>query len=140
MNQEELRKLIASDKQATELFEAGVDNACAERCTEIAPTLWVPVPCGEVKKQAALSGAWAKIKMASRETSLAPDQVKGVCITFVDWIDFAETIDFQLPEVQGMAQVLIGAKLITKPEYEKLIGLGQKPQVVSHSDIANLRE
>ena len=140
MNQGELKRLIESDEKALKLFMAGIDNACADRCTEIAPPLTVSVPCQEVRKLASLSGAWAKIVLASRESSKAPDEVKGVCITFVDWINNVDAIDFALPEVQMMAAGLVQSGIVTKEQVENLVALGQKPQVFSHSDIASLRD
>jgi len=140
MSPQELKALIEFDSEAKTLFENGIDNACAERCSAIAPVVTVPVAVADVRRTAAISGALAKIKMTSWESSQAPPEIKGVCLTFLDWLDHAESFDFTLPEVQTMAAELIAANIVTQQQFVVLTALSQKPQTFTHSDIANLRE
>lgn len=140
MTNAELKALVESDAEAKTLFDNGIDNACAERCSAIAPHITVPVSTSDVRRTAAISGALAKIKMASWESSSAPPEIKGVCLTFLDWLDHAESFDFTLAEVQAMAAALIAANIVTQQQFAALTALSQKPQTFTHSDIANLRE
>lgn len=140
MSPQELRALIESDAEAKTLFQNGIDNACAERCSAIAPLVTIPVSVAEVRRAAAISGALAKIKIAARETSTASVEVQEACLTFLDLMDHAETIDFSHPVMQGKAAALIAANIVTQQQFSDLSALSHKPQTFTHSDIANLRE
>jgi hypothetical protein len=54
--------------------------------------------------------------------------VKGICITFVDWIDHSSTLDFDLPQVQAMAGGLVLAGICTQAQYDALSALGNQSQ------------
>ena len=62
-------------------------------------------------------------------SSGATDEVKGICITFVDWIDHSSTLDFDLPQVQTMAAGLVAAGICTQAQYDALSALSDQPQV-----------
>jgi hypothetical protein len=48
MTPQELKQLIQSDTEATQLISQGSDWACAERCVEIAPLTRKPLPLSEM--------------------------------------------------------------------------------------------
>ena len=112
MNIEQLKTLIESDAEAAAHFAASRDQLCAERCSVIAPAIRVPVPAADIQYDASVNGVWAKITIA-RESSATPDEIKGICITFLDWIKSGRPIDFDMPEVVGMLAGLVAVGLVT---------------------------
>jgi hypothetical protein len=131
MTPEELKILIESDATAAAAATAEDWVACAAQCGIIAPTIRVPVPSLDVRREASLSGVWATMVLASRESSAATDEVKGICITFIDWIDHSSTLDFDLPQVQAMAAGLVAAGICTQAQYDDLSALGDQSQTFS---------
>lgn len=139
MQPSELKTLIQSDADATALLKKGDDTGCAERCTAIAPPVRASVPARDVQREAALSGAWASIVLASRETSLASASIKGICVTFIDWIRSAESISLDLPQIAPMAAALIEAKVITQAQFDALSAMGDVRQTVTALDVEFVR-
>ena len=131
MTPEELKALIESDATAAAAATAEDWVACAAQCGIIAPTIRVPVPSLDVRREASLSGVWATMVLASRESSAATDEVKGICVTFIDWIDHSSTLDFDLPQVQAMAAGLVAAGICTQAQYDDLSALGDQSQTFS---------
>ena len=115
MTNAELTALIESDAEALGHFLASRDKLCAERCSAIAPTIRVPVPAADIQYDASVNGVWAKITIA-RESSATPDEVKGICITFLDWVKSGRPIDFDMPEVVGMLAGLVAVGLVTSQQ------------------------
>jgi hypothetical protein len=130
----QLKTLIESDSEALAHWNAGRHAMCAARCGEIAPTLRQPVDGGLVQKIASMNGVWAKIVLA-RESSETPDQIKGICITFLDWVRKDWRIDFDLPEVQAMLGGLIQSGLVTTAEVAVLDAAANVPQTFTTDDI-----
>ena len=128
MTPAELRTLIESDAQALAAATAGDWVACADRCGAIAPSVRVPVASADVRREASLNSVWATMVLAAREGSAATPQIKGICVTFIDWIDHSPTLDFDLPQVQAMAGGLIAAGICTQEQYEALFAMGNKPR------------
>jgi len=119
-----LKQLIESDATATSLAAADDWAACAIRCNEITPTIRQPASVANMRRLAALNGVWAAIVLTSRESSAAPDVIKGICVTLIEWTNHADTLDFDLPEVQAMAQALISAGVVTQQQFADLSALG----------------
>jgi len=130
----ELKTLIESDQQALTHWNAGRHAACAARCGEVAPTLRQPVDGGLVQKIASMNGVWSKITLA-RESAETPDQIKGICITFLDWVRKDWRIDFDLPEVQTMLGGLIQSGLVTTQEVTVLDAAANVPQTFTTDDV-----
>ena len=128
MTPEQLKTLIESDTTAAAAAAAEDWVACAAQCGDVAPTIRVPVPSSDVRREASLDGVWATMVMAARESSLATDEVKGSCITFIDWINHSTTLDFDLPQVQTMAAGLVAAGICTQAQYDALSALGDQSQ------------
>ena len=139
MTPAELKTLIESDSEAAAHFAAGRDLQCAERCTAIAPTVRQPVDGGLVQKIASMNGVWAKIVLA-RESSETPSQIKGICITFLDWVRKDWRIDFDLPEVQTMLGGLIQSGLVTEQEVAVLDDAANTPQTITAAEISACRQ
>lgn len=134
MTPAELKTLIESDQQALTHWNAGRHAACAARCGEVAPTLRQPVDGGLVQKIASMNGVWATITLA-RESAETPDQIKGICITFLDWVRKDWRIDFDLPEVQTMLGGLIQSGLVTTQEVAALDAAADVHQTFTTDDV-----
>ena len=115
MTNEELKTLIESDAVALAHFAASRDQLCAERCSAIAPAIRVPVPAADIQYDASVNGVWANITLA-RESADTPLQIKGICLTFLDWIKSGRPIDFDMVEVQAMLAGLVAAGLVTSQQ------------------------
>jgi hypothetical protein len=139
MTTDELKALIESDQTARDHFAAGRDVQCAERCTAIAPTIRQPVDGGLVQKIASMNGVWAKIVLA-RESSETPPQIKGICITFLDWVRKDWRIDFDLPEVQAMLDGLMQSELVTEQEVAALDAAADTAQTITPSEVSACRQ
>jgi hypothetical protein len=138
MTTDELKALIESDQTARDHFAAGRDVQCADRCTAIAPTVRQPVDGGLVQKIASINGVWAKIVLA-RESSETPAPIKGICITFLDWVRKDWRIDFDLPEVHTMLGGLIQSGLVTEQEVAVLDAAADTPQTITADEVSACR-
>ncbi len=80
-----------------------------------------------VKQYAIEQGVWAKLKLA-KDSSIAPDELKGLCISILDWIDDSagkiQTVDMDLPSVQYMLGGLVQAELATQEQVNAIIAMG----------------
>lgn len=134
MTPTELKALITGDQPALSAFNEGRHAACAIRCSEIAPKVNQPVPAPDIQYHAALTGIWAGITIA-RESTETPTQIRGVCITFLDWIKSGRAIDFSFQEVQAMLGGLIQSGLATQQQAAALESMGQVPQQFTTDDV-----
>ncbi len=134
MNTEQLRTLIESDQEALAHWNAGRHAACAERCGDIAPTVRRLVTADEIQLHASKNGTWAAITLA-RESAETPLQIKGVCITFLDWIKSGRAVDFDLPEVQQMVGGLIASTLVTQQQADNLEAMADQKQTFTTDDV-----
>jgi hypothetical protein len=138
MNADELRELLESDAEASQLFAVGNDASCRDRLLVIAPKIRVPVSAADIKYHAVLSGSWAKIKLAI-VSPVAPDQIKAACISFIDWVDSGRPIDFDLPIVQQMLGGLLQAGLVDGATAELMDNLQDTAPVISVDEVSALR-
>lgn len=127
MSPAELKTLIESDQQALIAASASRWRDCAVRASAIAPAIRQTVDGGIVQKIASMNGVWAKITLA-RESAETPDAVKGICITFLDWVRKDWRIDFDLPEVEAMLAGLIQAGVVTQGEADEIDAAANTPQ------------
>jgi hypothetical protein len=134
MTTEELKTLIQSDEEASQYWADRRDAACAARCSVIAPPVRKPVPAADIQYDAALNGVWAGITIA-RESSETPQQVRGICITFLDWIKSGRPIDFDMPEVQQMLGGLVLSELVTQQQADALALRADTPQTFTTDDV-----
>lgn len=134
MTPAELKTLIESDSEALAHWNAGRHAACAARCGNIAPTVRRLVTADEIQLHASKNGTWAAITLA-RESDETPLQIKGVCITFLDWIKSGRAVDFDLPEVQGMVAGLIASTLVTEQQADELDAMANEKQSFTTDDV-----
>ena len=137
MTNEELKALIESDSVALAHFVASRDQLCAERCSVIAPTIRVPVAAADIQYDASINGVWAKITIA-RE-SATPDEIKGICITFLDWVKSGRPIDFDMPEVVGMLAGLVAVGLVTSQQAIDMDARATVAQVITSNQVSDCR-
>lgn len=133
MTPAELKTLIESDSEASTAATGNRWRDCATRTSEIAPSVRQPVDGGLVQKIASMNGVWAKIVLA-RESSETPDQIKGICITFLDWVRKDWRIDFDLPEVQQMLGGLLQSGLVTQDEVSVLNAAADTAQTITPAE------
>ena len=138
MTNEELKTLIESDSVALAHFLASRDQLCAERCSAIAPTIRVPVPAADIQYDASVNGVWAKITIA-RESSATPDQIKGICITFLDWVKSGRPIDFDMPEVVAMLAGLVAVGLVTSQQAIDMDARATVAQAITSTQVSDCR-
>jgi hypothetical protein len=138
MTTEELKTLIQSDEEASEHFAASRDRLCAARCSAIAPTIRVPVSSADIQYSAAINGVWAGITIA-RESAETPQQIRGICITFLDWIKSGRPIDFDMLEVQQMLGGLVLSGLVTQEQADALDSQATVPQVITETQVSACR-
>ena len=134
MTPTELLTLIASDQQATAYFNAGNDEACAARCTAIAPPLRQSVPADRVQEIASLNGMWGMLKIAALNTQLS-NPPRGAAVSFIDWIEAGRPLNPDNPAVQSMAATLVSYSLATAEQIAQISDGANTPQVITfHHD------
>lgn len=138
MTPQEIKTVIAGDTIAAQLFAAAEDQRCAERVTAIAPPKRDLVPAADLQYFAAINGIWAKLRLAIQSTS-TPDLIKGVCITFVDWVEAGRPIDLDHPQVATMLAALVQSGLVTAEQQTALMALANRPQSVTAIEIEYVR-
>ena len=135
MTPEQLKTLIESDAAATASAAIGADAECATRCSVIAPHVRQPVSAADVQYTASVNGVWATITLA-RESAVTADPIKGICITFLDWIRSGRAIDFDMLEVQAMLGGLIQSGLVTQAQADTLNEQGSVAQVITADQVS----
>lgn len=133
MTPAELKTLIESDEAAHSAAKENRWRDCAVRASVIAPSIRQPVDGGDVQKIASMNGVWAKIVLA-RESPETPDVIKGICITFLDWVAKNWRIDFDLPDVQRMLGGLIQSGLVTNEEVAVLDAAANIAQTITPAE------
>ena len=139
MTPSELLTLIASDAQATAYFQAGNDEACAARCTAIAPPVRQPVPARVVRLRAMALGMYAVIKIASEDKSL-PNPPRGLAVNFITLVDSTDTIDLDNPEIQSQADLLRQYNLASAEQIASIQSLANTPQIITFHDVGAARQ
>lgn len=134
MTPQELKAFILADSDASALFADAQDQLCADRVNAIAPAVRALVDAADLQHYASLNGIWAKVRLAESDMD-TPDSIKGVCVTFVDWVQAGKPIDLDLPQVGAMLDALVAATLVTSDQKVEILALGNKPQVVTALEV-----
>lgn len=134
MTPSELKTMIESDAEASQCWADRRDAACVDRCSQIAPKIRRLVTADEIQLHSSKNGTWATITLA-RESSETPLEIKGVCITFLDWVKSGRSVDFDLPEVHAMIGGLIQSGLVTEQQAAELDSMGYESQTFTTDDI-----
>ena len=88
----------------------------------------------DLQYYASVNGIWAKVRLAA-QSATAPDTIKGVCVTFIDWIEAGRPIDLDLPAVGAMLDAWVAATIVTAQQKAEILALGNKPQVVTALEV-----
>ena len=139
MTPSQLLTLIASDQQATAYFSAGNDEACAARCTAIAPPVRQPVPADRVQEIASLNGMWGMLKIAALNTALS-NPPRGAAVSFIDWIEAGRPLNPDNPAVQSMAATLVSYSLATAEQIAQISDAANTPQVITFHQVGAARQ
>jgi hypothetical protein len=79
-----------------------------------------------VKQYAIENSIWGSVKVALRKSD-TPDEVYGLCVQLVDWVDDSagkiQSVDVDLPSVQMMLGGLVQIGLATQEQIAGLVGL-----------------
>lgn len=134
MTPQQLKTLILGDSAASALFAEKQDQQCAIRINAIAPPVRARALADDLQYYAAVNGIWAKVRLAA-QSATTPDAIKGVCVTFVDWIEAGRPIDLDLPAVGAMLDALVAATIVTTAQKAEILALGNKPQVVTALEV-----
>lgn len=134
MTPQQLKAFILADSAAAALFAEAQDQLCADRVNAIAPAVRALVDAADLQYYASVNGIWAAIRLTA-QSATAPDSIKGVCVTFIDWIEAGRPIDLDLPAVGAMLDALVAATIVTPAQKTEILALGNKPQVVTALEI-----
>lgn len=139
MDPQELLTLIQSDTKASEFFAEGNDEACAARCSEIAPVIRQPVPASKMRVTLALQGKLSNIlRMAANINS--PEPPYGTCLTLKTLLDSGDPIDLDRAEVQQQAQILVQHGLLSTADLLEIRALANTPQIITFHDVGAARQ
>lgn len=98
-------------------YQGKSDTAAADMVNAKTVDIRREVPTWIIKRHAIESGYWATIKL-TRESSQAPDEVRGLCLSVLDWIDDPSgktaNVDLDRPAVAAMLSALVSAGLVTQ--------------------------
>lgn len=134
MTPQQLKTFILSDPQASSLFSQQQDQQCADRVNSIAPPVRARALADDLQYYASVNGIWAKVRLAAQSATTL-DSIKGVCLTFVDWIEAGRPIDLDLPAVGAMLDALVTATIVTPAQKTEILAFGNKPQVVTALEV-----
>jgi hypothetical protein len=115
---------------ATELAKpeyAGLtDQQAADAVNAKNVTVRQLVETWRVKQYAIENSIWGKVKVALRKSD-TPDEVYGLCVQLVDWVDDSagkiQTVDVDLPSVQMMLGGLVQIGLATQEQVAGIIAM-----------------
>lgn len=116
---------------ATELtkpeYASMSDQEAADAINEKTVTLRQLVPTWQVKQYAIEQSIWARVKLALRKSD-TPDEVYGLCIQLVDWVDDSagkiQSVDVDLSSVQTMLGGLVQIGIATQEQVNAIIAMG----------------
>jgi hypothetical protein len=116
---------------ATELakpeYASLTDQQAADAINAKTVSLRQLVPTWRVKQYAIEQSIWAKVKLALRKSDTA-DEVYGLCIQLVDWVDDSagkiQSVDVDLSSVQMMLGGLVQIGIATQEQVNAIIAMG----------------
>lgn len=139
MTDAELYTLIQSDPDALAAYTAGNDDACAARCTDIAPIIRQPVSAAVLRVALARQGNLAGIlRMAANVDS--PEPPYGTCLTLKTLLDSGDPINIDDTAVQGAAATLVQHGLMDVEDATAIDALGDTRQTITQQQVGAARE
>ena len=139
MTDSELYALIQSDPQALSAYNASDDDACAARCSVIAPQITQPVAANRLRLLLASRERLADIRRVGENTS-APEPPYNACATLVMLLDAGDAINLQDPAVATSSQVLVTHNLLDADDVAAITALAYAPQTITQQQVGSARE
>lgn len=102
------------------------DQQAADAINAKTVTVRQLVETWRVKQYAIENSIWGSVKVALRKSD-TPDEVYGLCVQLVDWVDDSagkiQSVDVDLPSVQMMLGGLVQIGLATQEQVTEIIAL-----------------
>ena len=138
MTDAELYTLIQGDTQAAALYAEGNDEACAVRCSAIAPPVRQPVDAGLLMDACMSLGIWQRLEAAAPPGSIDPPA--STARTMMTRLSQGRPVNLDNPAVQGIVTDCITHGLITQPEAAQLSTLADAGQAITQQQVGAARE
>ena len=139
MTDQELYNLIQSDAEALTAYTASDDDACAARCSEIAPTLTQSVPAVQIRLLLASRKRLAQIKRVADNVT-APEPPYDACATLMTLLDAGDAINLQNPTVAESAATLREHNLLDEDDSAAIAALAVVQQTITQQQVGAARE
>ena len=135
----ELYALIQSDPQALAAYNASDDDACAARCTAIAPQITQTVAANRLRLLLAQRGRLAPIKRVADNTA-ASEPPYDACATLMTLLDAGDTINLADPSVSQASAVLVSSNLLDADDVAAITALAYAQQTITQQQVGSARE
>ena len=78
----------------------------------------------ELKTYAIFSGIWPKLLAGQLSSN---PQIAGLCLSVIAWVEDPriDTVDINLPQVQGMVASLVAASIVSQSQAEEILAMGK---------------
>ena len=139
MTDAELYTLIQSDPEALAAYTASNDDACAARCSEIAPTLKQPVPAALFRKTLMKRGRWSELRRVANNIE-STDPPYSQAMSLVDTVTAEQPIDTEDPDLIAGGQVLVQHNLLSPADLTALSALAVVRQTITQQQVGAARE
>lgn len=138
MTPQELKALIQSDAQALALAQAGNDEACAARCSEIAPLVRVVTMLTERGLYDRLGASVAETILQKLDAfSETADPMAPIVRRVLRWLEPTNGgTDFGAVELLYMVDQLETKSVLTAQEVDAIDALSLVPQTVTAAEVA----
>jgi hypothetical protein len=139
MTDAELYALIQSDPAAVAAYNVSDDDACAARCSAIAPSLRQPVDAAKLRKILAVRDRWGGLQRVANNFA-SPDPPYKQARTLIDLITAGDSIDVDEPAVADGAPVLVQHGLLDATDLQAISALANVPQTITQQQVGAARE
>ena len=139
MTDADLYALIQSDPAAVAAYNVSDDDACAARCSVIAPPLRQPVDAAKLRKILAVRDRWGGLQRVANNFA-SPDPPYKQARTLIDLITAGDSIDVDEPAVADGAPVLVQHGLLDASDLQAISALANVPQTITQQQVGAARE
>ena len=139
MTDADLYALIQSDPAAVAAYAVSDDDACAARCSVIAPKLRQPVAASLLRKTLAVRGRWGGLQRVANNFE-SPDPPYQQARTLIDMITAGDSINVDEPAVAEGAPVLMEHGLLTTSDLQAIAALANVSQTITQQQVGAARE
>lgn len=136
MTPTQLYQLIISDQVANQLATKGDDEACAKRCTQIAPVVQNELAAKDVQYILSLRKKWGAIRYTAANAS-AEVESRQLCLQVTDWVDKSYSVDVTSPEIQELFTELVTKQILSSEDVEALVEKSYGLQTITTQDVSN---